>query len=145
MMREANCVTVSDEELLDIDKVPAKYLSAEPRITTLEGIRERAEYYEYWLTRTEKQRLSKAYAERILNRAEAAGYADKWAVLDTEMKILDAHAKAFKKKLDETAQAQANFHYCPCCGLPTSATPPGQVGPDCAKPGHKFPCRRRSA
>ena len=133
-------IIVSDEELLDIERVPKKYLGAEPRITTLAGIRERAEYYEYWLRRTEKQRLSKPYLDKILRVGEATGQ-DKWALVDREMKALDQQAKVLKKRLDETVQAQANFHYCPCCGLPTSATPPGQVGPDCAKPGHKFPCR----
>jgi rubrerythrin len=134
-------IIVADEELLDIDKVPAKYLGAEPRIRTLEGIRERVEYYEYWLTRTEKQRLSKAYADKVLRVADATGQ-DRWALVDREMKALDQQAKVLKKRLGETIQAQANFHYCPCCGLPTSATPPGQVGPDCKRHPDKFPCRR---
>jgi len=135
-------VQVTDAEVLDIEKVPARYRGPEPRMTTLEGIRERAEYYEYWLTRTRKQRFSKAYADKILSSAEAMHAQDKWAVLDREMKQLDHLTRTLEKRLNETAEAQMNFHYCPCCGQPTTKTPPGQVGPECAVHPERFPCRR---
>jgi hypothetical protein len=133
-------VQVTDAEVLDIEKVPARYRGPEPRMTSLEGIVARGEYYAYWLTRTRKQRFSKAYADKILRVADAIGQ-DKWAVVDREMKALDQQAKVLKKRLDETVQAQVNFHFCPCCGLPTSVTPPGQVGPECSKHPELFPCR----
>jgi len=133
---------VSDAELLDVEKVPAKYRGPEPRMTSVEGILNRGEYYEYWLTRTRKQRFSKAYADKILAYAEAIGARDKWAVLDREMKRLDRLGRTLEKQLGETVQAHTNFHYCPCCGAPTTKTPPGQVGPECAKHPEIFPCNK---
>ena len=137
-------VQVTDAELLDIEKVPVKYRGPEPRMTSAESILARSEYYEYWLTRTRKQRLSQAYADKILAHAEAIGAQDKWAVLDTEMKQLDRLSRTLEKQLAETVQAHTNFHHCPCCGVPTTKTPPGQVGPECAGHPERFPCRRSS-
>lgn len=137
-------VQVSDAEVLDIKNVPPKYRGPAPRMASLQGIRERAEYYEYWLTRTRKQRFSKAYAEKILSSAQAIGAQDKWALLDSEMKALNQQTKVLEKRLTEAIQARANFHHCPCCGQPTSKTPPGQVGPECAGHPEDFPCRRSS-
>ena len=135
-------VQVTDAEVLDIEKVPARYRGPEPRMTSLEGIVARGEYYAYWLTRTRKQRFSKAYADKILSSAEAMRAQDKWAVLDREMKQLDHLTRTLEKRLNETAEAHVNFHYCPCCGLPTTKTPPGQVGPECAKHPEIFPCNK---
>jgi rubrerythrin len=132
------------DDLFDPELIPDKFRGSEPRMTTLAGIEARLEYLRYYLDRTQRQRFSKAYTEKVRSDAESTGAADPWKEVADEMRFLDGRIGILRKQIREAEQAHENYHICPCCGLPTTVTPPGQVGPECRKHPERFPCRNHN-
>jgi hypothetical protein len=104
------------------ESAPAQMRQRPPIPKTIQDLRTRVEYFEYWASR--------------------ASYALSQCQSEDEARFWIRFKRTQQRKLKAALVSLSVGHYCECCGRLLTKTP-GPIGPECSGHPNSFPCRSR--